>query len=85
MYRLGGEGLRTFGYEPMRALANESMVDEDGHRCTLSAEECGFIMKEEEEETNAIENLQPPEIWAVPNKCETFGNIDYIGGFVDIK
>eukprot|EP00597_Dinobryon_sp_UTEXLB2267_P004862 CAMPEP_0170077396 /NCGR_PEP_ID=MMETSP0019_2-20121128/14224_1 /TAXON_ID=98059 /ORGANISM="Dinobryon sp., Strain UTEXLB2267" /LENGTH=528 /DNA_ID=CAMNT_0010289705 /DNA_START=50 /DNA_END=1637 /DNA_ORIENTATION=+ len=77
LYRLGGPGLRTFGYEPMRTLANESMVDEDGYRCTLTAEECGFANIEET--NNIAEELQQPEMWAVANKCETFGNIDYIG------
>ena len=64
----------------MRALANESMMDEDGHSCSLTAEDCGFSNNNNAEEESKEGEAEKPEIWAVPNKCETFGNIDYIGG-----
>ena len=79
IYRLGSEGLRIFGYEPMRKVPDPSMATDAGYVCSLSADQCGFKNKAP---SQAVEEavVVKPEEWSLSGKCESFANIDYFGG-----
>ena len=75
MYRLGGEGLRVFGYEPLRELPDDNMVTESGFSCEITAEECGFNAP-----SAPVEAAVKPDEWIVPGKCSAVVDVDFFGG-----
>ena len=78
IYRLGSEGLRIFGYEPMREVPDPSMAADGGYVCSLSADQCGIKNNAPVPVEEAV--VVKPEEWTLSGKCETFADIDYFGG-----
>lgn len=75
IHKEGSEGLRIFGYEPPRALAEDSMRSSaTGKQCSAEthASLCGV-----EEQKVVMEDAQS---WAVGGMCSTAPGIDFIGG-----
>eukprot|EP01036_Dinobryon_divergens_P026983 gene26983-35688_t len=80
IYRLGSEGLRIFGYEPMRLMADASMTTgTHSYTCALSADQCGFKKPASSQEVGTDAVAVKPEDWTLSGKCETFADIDYFG------
>eukprot|EP01032_Pedospumella_encystans_P019215 gene19215-21852_t len=77
IHREGKEGLRIFGYEPERLLADENMQSKGGFQCSAEQhnEACGV---------NKRQTLQQvAQGYGGGGVCTTKGGLDYIGGDID--
>lgn len=68
LHEHGREGLRTFGYEPARQLAEEGAVSTSGYQCTLTPQDCSSILKKPEVQFTAVD------------VCKISPGTDYKGG-----
>lgn len=73
LYKHGRAGLKLFGYEPLRAVAEADMTTETGYHCTLN----GTICKKKEQEM--VDHFISAIDWSIPGKCEANYGFDYIG------
>lgn len=69
IHAMGGSGLKLFGYEPLRQLADSSAVSRGGFHCNLSEEDCGVHADESTYAQYGIENV-----------CSVSAGKDYKGG-----
>lgn len=79
LHEFGREGLRVFGYDPMRSLPEASgslRGSENVNVCKLTPEDCGVAV--EATESAAIEVV--PASFAIPGRCNTVIDVDYFGG-----
>lgn len=73
MYQIGGKGLSVFGYEPLRELADETMVSNDGFQCTIDPEVAAS------QAVAAVTKQFKASDYAIASVCSAFGDIDYVG------
>lgn len=77
----GREGLRTFGYEPPRTLAEERAVSASGYQCTLKASDCTSIIRKPEVQFSqeAVCNINPGTDYKggdLPGPPQTVASLD---------
>ena len=70
----GAEGLRVFGYEPERHLAEDSMRGPDGESCSMEVQGKECVM--EVQKSRAVQ----AQAYAVAGMCTTTAGQDYVGG-----
>jgi hypothetical protein len=77
VHREGAEGLRIFGYEPLRQLAGDDMRGPEGDFCSaeVAGEGCANLPRSQP---------QPPPVdfsaFALAGMCTTEAGIDFIAG-----
>lgn len=73
LFSAGADGLKSFGYDPLRLFSNADMATEDGYQCTSAPANCDLNVSSSQKKIDITK-------FAIQNVCEVREDVDYRGG-----